>query len=67
MLKFHVRLWFKQFMILSLTKIKKSINAKDLELDDQIPIIPNHPFINGGKAMIEQWMKLQAIEREINQ
>ena len=27
----------------------------------------NHPFINGGKAMIEQWMKLQAIEREINQ
>lgn len=27
----------------------------------------NHPFINGGKAMIEQWMKLQAIQREINQ
>ncbi len=27
----------------------------------------NHPFINGGKAMIEQWMKLQAIEKEINQ
>jgi len=26
----------------------------------------NHPFINAGKAMIEQWMKLQAIEKEIN-
>ena len=36
-------------------------------MDDQIPIMLNHPFINGGKAMIERWLKLQAIEREINQ
>ena len=41
--------------------------VKDLALDDQIPIMLNHPFINGGKVMIERWMKLQAIEREINQ
>ena len=36
-------------------------------MDDQIPIILNHHFINGGKVMIERWMKLQALEREINQ